>query len=58
MLDREVFYALLQVRVRVLSEQYRRTYNQIKPHRPLVYRLPAPETILPTNLGPVLVGLT
>ena len=56
LLDREVFYALLEVRV--LTEQYRQTYNWIKPHSSLGYRPPAPETILPTSLVPVLVGLT
>ncbi len=56
MLDREAFYTLLQVRV--LTEQYRQTYNRIRPHSPLGYRPPAPETFLPENLVPVLVGLT
>ena len=56
LLDREVFYTLLEVRV--LTEQYRQTYNCIRPHSSLGYRPPVPETILPTNLVPVLVGLT
>ena len=56
LLDREVFYTLLEVRV--LTERYRQTYNRIRPHSSLGYRPPAPETILPTNLVPVLVGLT
>ena len=56
LLDREVFYTLLEVRV--LTEQYRQTYNRIRPHSSLGYRPPAPETLLPTNLVPVLVGLT
>ena len=56
LLDREVFYTLLEVRV--LTEQYRQTYNRIRPHSSLSYRPQAPETFLPTNLVPVLVGLT
>ena len=56
LLDREVFYTLLEVRV--LTEQYRLTYNRIRPHSSLGYRPPTPETFLPTNLVPDLVGLT
>ncbi len=56
LLDREVFYTLLEVQV--LTEQYRQTYNRIRPHISLGYRPPAPETILPDNLVPVLVRLT
>ena len=56
LLDREVFYTLLEVRV--LTEQYRQTYNRIRPHSSLGYRPPAPGTLLPENLVPVLVGLT
>ncbi len=53
--DREVFRTLLEVRV--LTEQYRQIYNRIRPHGSLGYRLPAPETLLPENPVPVLVGL-
>ena len=56
LLDREVFYTLLEVQV--LTEQYRQTFNRIRPHSSLGYRPPAPETFLPENLVPVLVGLT
>lgn len=56
LLDREVFYTLLEVRV--LSERYRRTYNRVRPHGSLGYRLPAPEALLPADPVPVLVGLT
>ena len=56
LLDREVFYTLLEVQV--LTEQYRQTYNQIRPHSSLGYRPPAPETIQPPDLVPALVGLT
>jgi len=35
---------------RVLIEQWRREYNQIRPHSAKNYRPPAPEAILPTML--------
>ena len=56
LLDREVFYTLLEVRV--LTERYRQTYNRVRPHSSLGYRPPAPETMLPADTLPVLVGLT
>ena len=56
LLDREVFYTMLEVRV--LTERYRRTYNQVRPHSSLGYRPPAPETLLPADPVPVLAGLT
>ena len=56
LLDREVFYTLLEVQV--LTEQYRQTSNRIRPHSSLGYRPPAPETILPAVPVPALVGLT
>ena len=56
LLDREVFYTLLEVRV--LTERYRRTYNQVRPHSSLGYRPPAPEALLPADPVPVPVGLT
>ena len=56
LLDREVFYTLLEVRV--LTEQYQQTYNRIRPHSSLGYGPPAPETFLPTNLVPELAVLT
>ena len=52
----EVFYTLLEVQV--LTEQYRRTYNQIRPHSSLGYRPPAPETSCLTDPAPVVVELT
>ena len=51
----EVFYTLLEVLV--LTEQYRQTYNWIRPHRPLGYQPPAPEAIVPAEPVPVLVRL-
>ena len=56
LLDKEVFYTLLEVRV--LTERYRRTYNRIRPHSSLGYRPPAPEALLPADPVPVPVGLT
>lgn len=55
-LDREVFYTLLELQV--LTEQYRHTYNRIRPHSSLGYRPPAPETVLPADAVRALVGLT
>ena len=45
LLDREVFYTLLEARV--LTARYRRTYNQVRPHRSPGRRPPAP-SCLPT----------
>ena len=56
LLDRELFYTLLEVRV--LTERYRQTYNRIRPHSSLGYRPPAPETVLPGVPLPVLAALT
>ncbi len=56
LLDRKVFYTLLEVRV--LTERYRRTYNRIRPHSSLGYRPPAPEALLPADPVPVLARLT
>jgi putative transposase len=44
LLDREIFTTLEEARV--LIEQWRRDYNQIRPHSALGYRPPAPEAIL------------
>ena len=56
LLDRELFYTLLEVRV--LTERYRQIYNRIRPHSSLGYRPPAPETVLPAVPLPVLAELT
>lgn len=53
--DREVFYTLLAVRVP--TEQYRQTYNRVRPHSPLGYRPPVRETYLPPDSVPFLVAL-
>ena len=41
LLNREVFYILAEAKV--LIEQWRKEYNQIRPHSALHYRPPAPE---------------
>ena len=56
LLNREVFYTLLEVQV--LTEQYRQTYNRVRPHSSLGYRPQAPETVLPADPVPVMVELT
>jgi putative transposase len=44
LLDREIFTTLEEARV--LIEQWRREYNQIRPHSSLGYRPPAPEAMM------------
>ena len=56
MLNREVFHILLEVPV--LTEQYRQTYNRVRPHSYLGYRPPAPETVLAADPAPIPVGIT
>ena len=52
LLDREVFYTLLEVKA--LTEQYRQTYDSIRPHSSLGYKPPVPEPCVPEALFPVL----
>ena len=49
---------LLNLEMQVLTEQYRQTYNRIRPHSSLGYQAPTPEAIVPAEPVPVLVGLT
>ncbi len=44
-LKREIFYTLEEAQF--LIEQWRKEYNQIRPHSSLGYRSPAPETVVP-----------
>jgi len=44
LLDREVFRTLFEAKI--LIEDWRRHYNQIRPHSALEYRPPAPEAVL------------
>jgi transposase InsO family protein len=48
LLNRKVFYPLTEAKV--LIEQWRRAYNQVRPHSSLGYRPPAPEAIIPVTL--------
>jgi putative transposase len=47
LLNREIFYTLREAQV--LIEQWRRHYNEVRPHSSLGYRPPAPEVIVPSN---------
>jgi len=44
LLNQEIFYTLTEAKV--LIEQWRREYNQVRPHSSLGYRPPAPEVIM------------
>jgi putative transposase len=44
LLNREIFMTIEEAKV--LIEQWRREYNQVRPHSALGYRPPAPEAIL------------
>ena len=48
LLNREVFTTLLEAKI--LIEQWKREYNQVRPHSSLGYRPPAPEAIVPKIL--------
>jgi len=49
LLNGEIFTTLLEAKV--LIENWRRTYNTVRPHSSLGYKPPAPETVMP-NSGP------
>jgi len=49
LLDREIFYTLKEAKV--LVELWRKEYNTIRPHSSLGYKPPAPEAVLPPELG-------
>ena len=48
LLNREIFTTSTEAKV--LIEQWRREYNQVRPHSSLGYRPPAPEAIIPVTL--------
>jgi len=48
LLNREVFTTLTEAKV--LTEEWRKEYNQVRPHSALNYRPPAPEVIIPVTL--------
>jgi len=47
LLDREIFTTLLEAKV--LIENWRKTYNTLRPHSSLGYKPPAPEAFMPNN---------
>lgn len=47
LLNREIFYSLKEAKV--LIEQWRRHYNEVRPHSSLGYRPPAPQAVVPGN---------
>jgi putative transposase len=47
LLDREIFTTLMEAKV--LIENWRREYNEIRPHSSLGYRPPAPRVIIPNR---------
>lgn len=47
LLNGEIFTTLLEAKI--LIENWRREYNEIRPHSALGYRPPAPRAIIPTN---------
>ena len=53
LLNREIFYALVEAKI--LIEQWRKEYNQVRPHSALRYRPPAPKAIMPVIMP---MGLT
>jgi len=48
LLNREIFTTLTEAKV--LMEQWRREYNQVRPHSSLGYRPPVPDTRIPVTL--------
>jgi len=48
LLNREIFTTLLEAQI--LIEQWRKEYNQVRPHSSLGYRPPAPEARIPVTL--------
>ena len=45
LLNGEIFYTLREAQI--LIEQWRKHYNEVRPHSSLNYRPPAPKTIIP-----------
>ena len=48
LLDRKTFTTLTEAKI--LVEEWRKEYNQVRPHSALNYRPPAPEAIIPLAL--------
>ena len=55
LLDREIFTTLTEAKI--LIEEWRTEYNQVRPHSSLGYRLPALEAIIPLTLTQQVVQL-
>ncbi|MDP7640016.1 MAG: transposase [Candidatus Hydrogenedentes bacterium] len=55
-LDREIFYTLKEAQV--LIEQWRKLYNEIRPHSALGYKPPAPAAMLSRSEWSSLLPLT
>ena len=47
LLNREIFYSLKEAQIMI--EQWRRHYNEVRPHSAIGYRPPAPQVIVPSN---------
>jgi len=54
LLDREIFYT--RTEAQSLIERWRRQYNTVRPHSALGYRPPAPEAVMPTPIGGLLMS--
>lgn len=52
LLNGEIFYTLREAQI--LIEEWRKHYNTKRPHSALGYRPPAPETIIPMELRPIM----
>ncbi len=52
LLNGEIFYSLREAQI--VIEQWRKHYNTKRPHSALGYRPPAPESIVPMDLRPVM----
>ena len=55
LLNGEIFYSLKEARIMI--EQWRNTYNTIRPHSLLGYRPPAPVTIDPKPITPTTIAM-
>ena len=55
LLNREIFTTLTEAKI--LIEQWRKEYNQIRPHSTLDYQPPAPKAIMPVTLTQKVVQL-
>lgn len=54
-LNVELFNTLMEAKI--IIEQWRKHYNEVRPHTSLGYRPPAPKIIIPADLASALWGL-